>query len=41
MVETGFAALTIPAGRESTAGFDSHSEGWTEMVDNLRAYAEK
>ncbi|MBU2666535.1 SRPBCC family protein [Actinoplanes bogorensis] len=41
VVETGFAALTIPAERESTAGFDSHDEGWRGMVENLREYAEK
>jgi uncharacterized protein YndB with AHSA1/START domain len=41
VVETGFANLTIPAGRERTGGYDSHSTGWTEVVGNLRAYAEK
>ncbi|HEY0001530.1 MAG TPA: SRPBCC family protein, partial [Actinoplanes sp.] len=41
VTETGFAGLTVPAGREETAGYDSHLEGWREVVGNLRAYAEK
>ena len=41
VVESGFAGLTIPPGRESTAGFDSHDEGWRGMLDNLREHAEK
>jgi len=41
VVESGFAALTIPAERAATAGYDSHSEGWTEVVGNLARYAEK
>jgi uncharacterized protein YndB with AHSA1/START domain len=41
VVETGFAALTIPAEREGTAGYDSHDEGWRGVVENLRVYAEK
>lgn len=41
VVETGFAALTIPAEREGTAGFDSHDEGWRGVVEALREYAEK
>jgi len=41
LVESGFAGLEIPADREPTAGYDSHSGGWTEMVDVLREYAEK
>jgi uncharacterized protein YndB with AHSA1/START domain len=41
VVETGFAALTIPPEREATAGYDSHSQGWTEVVGNLARYAEK
>jgi uncharacterized protein YndB with AHSA1/START domain len=40
LVESGFAALTIPADREPTAGYDSHSRGWTEMVAKAKEYAE-
>ena len=41
VVETGFAALSIPPEREATAGYDSHSQGWTEVIGNLARYAEK
>jgi uncharacterized protein YndB with AHSA1/START domain len=41
MVETGFATLTIPATRLSTAGYDSHSAGWTEVLEKLRRYTEQ
>jgi uncharacterized protein YndB with AHSA1/START domain len=41
VVETGFAALTIPPARVSTAGYDSHSSGWTEVVQKLRKHAEQ
>jgi uncharacterized protein YndB with AHSA1/START domain len=41
LVESGFAGTSIPAGREATAGYDSHAGGWTEMVNRLREYAEK
>jgi uncharacterized protein YndB with AHSA1/START domain len=41
LVESGFAGLEIPAGREDTAGYESHEGGWTEVVDDLREYAEK
>ena len=40
MVESGFAALTIPPARVSSAGYDSHSSGWTEVVEKFRVYAE-
>ncbi len=36
--ESGFAALTVPAGREHFASFESHSQGWTEVMRNLAAY---
>lgn len=39
--ESGFAALTIPPEREATAGHASHSGGWTEVLGNLRRYAER
>jgi uncharacterized protein YndB with AHSA1/START domain len=38
--ESGFAALTIPAGREEYASHASHSQGWTEVLGNLAKYAE-
>jgi uncharacterized protein YndB with AHSA1/START domain len=41
VVETGFAALTIPEERQSTASYESHSGGWTGQVDNIRQYAER
>ncbi|SHN45285.1 SRPBCC family protein [Cryptosporangium aurantiacum] len=41
VTESGFAALTIPAERERSAGYDSHDRGWREVVDNLKEYAER
>ncbi|MFJ3948848.1 SRPBCC family protein [Streptomyces libani] len=41
VVETGFAALTIPEDRRKTAGYESHSEGWSGQVENIRRYAEQ
>ncbi|WP_250033454.1 SRPBCC family protein [Paractinoplanes maris] len=41
VVETGFAALTIPAERVATAGYDSHAEGWSGIVEIVKEYAEK
>ncbi|WP_328668010.1 SRPBCC family protein [Streptomyces sp. NBC_00322] len=41
VVETGFAALAIPEDKAATAGYDSHSTGWTEVVGNLQKYAEQ
>jgi uncharacterized protein YndB with AHSA1/START domain len=38
--ESGFASLSIPPERVSTAGYDSHSAGWTEVLGNLSTYAE-
>ena len=40
VVETGFASLVIPADREETAGYESHSEGWTEVIKALAVHAE-
>jgi uncharacterized protein YndB with AHSA1/START domain len=40
VVESGFDTLVIPAGREGSAGFESHSEGWTGVVAKLGEYAE-
>jgi uncharacterized protein YndB with AHSA1/START domain len=38
--ESGFATLKIPAGREAFASFESHSQGWTEVIRNLANYVE-
>ena len=39
--ESGFSSLTIPAGREQFASYQSHSQGWTEVLCNLAGYAEQ
>jgi uncharacterized protein YndB with AHSA1/START domain len=39
--ESGFASLTIPAGREQFASQESHSQGWTEVLRNFADYAEQ
>ena len=41
LVESGFAALAIPPEREPTAGYESHSAGWTDVLAGLRRYVEK
>lgn len=41
VTESGFAALSIPADRESSAGYDSHRLGWQEVIKNLKGYAER
>jgi uncharacterized protein YndB with AHSA1/START domain len=38
--ESGFASLNIPAERERTAGYDSHSQGWPVKLEDLRKHAE-
>jgi len=40
VVESGFDELVIPAGREGSAGFESHSEGWTGVIARLGEYVE-
>jgi uncharacterized protein YndB with AHSA1/START domain len=40
VVESGFEGLVIPPEREGSAGFESHSAGWTEVIGNLGTYAE-
>ena len=40
VAESGFASLTIPPGREPRAGYDSHVEGWPQVLDKLREVAE-
>jgi uncharacterized protein YndB with AHSA1/START domain len=39
--ESGFASLTIPAGREQFASHESHSQGWTEVLRNFADYIEQ
>jgi uncharacterized protein YndB with AHSA1/START domain len=39
--ESGFAALTIPAGREDFASYESHSRGWPEVLRTLADHAEQ
>jgi uncharacterized protein YndB with AHSA1/START domain len=39
--ESGFASLTIPAGREDAASYESHSRGWTQVLRNLADYVEQ
>lgn len=41
VVETGFEEIAIPEERQSTAGYDSHSEGWTGQMKNVKQYAEQ
>jgi uncharacterized protein YndB with AHSA1/START domain len=39
--ESGFASLTIPAGRENFASHESHSRGWTEVMQRIVDYIDK
>ncbi|ARF55227.1 SRPBCC family protein [Streptomyces gilvosporeus] len=41
VVESGFARLSIPEERRRTASYESHSEGWSGQVENIRQYAER
>ncbi|MFH8679653.1 SRPBCC family protein [Streptomyces lydicus] len=41
VVETGFEEIAIPEERASTAGYYSHSGGWTEMTKKLKQYTER
>ncbi|HEY5274624.1 MAG TPA: SRPBCC family protein [Acidimicrobiales bacterium] len=41
VVESGFDAIEIPAARETDAGFESHSKGWTGVIEKVGAYAER
>ncbi|MCU1489680.1 MAG: polyketide cyclase [Acidimicrobiaceae bacterium] len=40
VVESGFDSLVIPPERESSAGYASHSEGWSGVAEKLAAFAE-
>lgn len=39
VVESGFATLVVPAGREWVS-FEGHSRGWTDVLAKAAAYAE-
>jgi uncharacterized protein YndB with AHSA1/START domain len=39
--ESGFASLEIPVGREDFASYESHSRGWTEVLQNIVVYVEQ
>lgn len=38
VVESGFDALAIPEDRIASAGFESHSNGWTSIVAEIAKY---
>jgi uncharacterized protein YndB with AHSA1/START domain len=40
VVESGFDAIQIPAARLESAGFESHSQGWSGVIEKVGAYAE-
>lgn len=39
VVESGFADLTLPAGRE-WGSFEGHSRGWPDVLGKIAAYSE-
>jgi uncharacterized protein YndB with AHSA1/START domain len=41
LTESGFASLVIPPAREATASHQSHSAGWTEVLQKLARHAEQ
>jgi uncharacterized protein YndB with AHSA1/START domain len=41
LIESGFAKLEIPAERQATASYESHSGGWPDALDSLRRHAEQ
>jgi uncharacterized protein YndB with AHSA1/START domain len=38
VVESGFGSLVIPADREASAGYESHSQGWSGVIDKIAHY---
>jgi uncharacterized protein YndB with AHSA1/START domain len=40
VVESGFDSIVIPAEREESAGYASHSQGWTHVMGKLGSYVE-
>lgn len=41
VVETGFEEIAIPEERLPTAGYESHSSGWSGQAENIKQYAER
>lgn len=41
LVESGFGNVVIPPDKVTTAGYDSHSGGWPEILNALRVHTEK
>jgi uncharacterized protein YndB with AHSA1/START domain len=41
VTESGFATLSVPAGREATASYESHTQGWPEVTQALARHAEQ
>ncbi len=40
VVESGFDAIEIPEHRQNDAGFESHAQGWSGVIEKVGAYAE-
>ena len=38
VVESGFASIVIPPAREASAGYESHSQGWTGVIEKFAHY---
>ena len=38
VVESGFASIVIPADREASAGYESHAQGWTGVIEKIAHY---
>ncbi len=41
LAESGFSTLVIPSGREGEASYESHSQGWTEVLQGFLRHAEQ
>ncbi len=41
LVESGFASLAIPPEKQATASYDSHTGGWTGVMDRAKQYIER
>ena len=38
VVESGFASLQIPVDSEADAGYESHAEGWSGVIEKIAHY---
>ena len=38
VVESGFASIVIPPERQSSAGYESHSQGWADVIKKIAHY---